>query len=114
MLEAFAAGDVGEGEEEVVLVVVVRLVEGVGFADEVGDLGEQGGTEVRVVGGVGDDVDEVGGLDSGARGNSWKYWPVMTGESSSCSTLVRRSGGLTVTAGAVGLSARVVLGRLWG
>ena len=63
MLEAFAAGDVREGEQEVVLVVVMRGVGGIGLADEVGDLGEQSGTEPGVRWGVGDDVDEVGGLD---------------------------------------------------
>ena len=41
VLEAFAAGDVGEREEEVVDVVVARVVGGAGFADEVGELGEE-------------------------------------------------------------------------
>src|ERR1700722_14818637 len=63
VLEAFAAGDVRKREQEVVAVVVVRGVGGTGFADEVGDFGEQVGAEVRVFGLVGDDVDEVGRLD---------------------------------------------------
>ena len=59
VLEAFAAGDVGEGEQEVVEVVVVRGVGGAGLADEVGDLGEELGAEIGVFGRVGDDVDVV-------------------------------------------------------
>ena len=59
MLEAFAAGDVGEREEEVVDVVVARGVGGAGFVDEVGELGEERGAEVGVFGLVGDDVDVV-------------------------------------------------------
>ena len=47
VLQAFAAGDVGEGEEEVVDVVVVRGVGGAGFADEVGDLGEELGRRLE-------------------------------------------------------------------
>ncbi len=65
VLEALAAGDVGEREQEVVGVVVVRLVLGVGLADEGVDLGEGLGTDVGVVGLVGDDVEVVGGLDLG-------------------------------------------------
>ena len=58
VLEAFAAGDVRESEEEVVLVVVVRFVEGVGLADEVADLGEDArGGGWSPSGFVGDDVD---------------------------------------------------------
>jgi hypothetical protein len=44
VFETFAAGDIGEGEEEVVDVVVARVVGGSGFADEVGELGEEFGT----------------------------------------------------------------------
>ncbi len=68
MLEAFAAGDVGEGEEEVVDVVVVRVVGGAGFADQVGDFVEELGAEVGVVGLVGDYVDVVLGGDLGSEG----------------------------------------------
>ncbi len=52
-----AAGDVGEGEKEVVDVVVARVVGRAGFADEVGDLVEELGAEVGVFGLVGDYVD---------------------------------------------------------
>ncbi len=41
VLEAFAGGMVGEREEEVVDVVVARVVGGSGFADEVVELGEE-------------------------------------------------------------------------
>ncbi len=67
MLEAFATGDVREGEEEVVLVVVVRAIHRGGFADEVGDFGEELGAEIGVFGAVGDDVDVVGRGDFGGR-----------------------------------------------
>jgi hypothetical protein len=43
VLEAFAAGYVGEREQEVVDVVVMRVVDGAGLADEVVELGEQAG-----------------------------------------------------------------------
>ena len=46
VLEAFAAGYVGEGEEEVVDVVVARGVGGSGFADEVVEFAEERGAEV--------------------------------------------------------------------
>ena len=68
MLEAFAAGYVGEGEEEVVDVVVARVVGGSGLADEVVELGEECGAELRVFGAVGDDVDVVLGRDLGGEG----------------------------------------------
>ena len=68
VLEAFATGDVGEGEEEVVDVVVARGVGGAGLADEVGDLGEELGAEVGVFGLVGDYVDVVLGRDLGGEG----------------------------------------------
>jgi hypothetical protein len=47
VLEAFAAGDVGEREEEVVDVVVVRGVGGAGFADEVGDSARSSGRRLE-------------------------------------------------------------------
>src|SRR5271168_4150194 len=43
----------------------MRFVVGVGLADEVVDLGKGLGADVGVVGLVGDDVEEVGGLDLG-------------------------------------------------
>ncbi len=51
-----------------VAVVVVRGVGGTGLADEVRDLGEELGAEVRVFGLVGDDVDEVLRRDFGRQG----------------------------------------------
>ena len=59
VLEAFAAGDVREREEEVVDVVVARVVGGSGLADEVVETrrGARGG--VGVFGVVGDYVDVV-------------------------------------------------------
>ncbi len=68
MLEAFAAGYVGEGEEEVVDVVVAGGVGGSRLADEVGELGEERGAEVGVFRGVGDYVDVVLGGDFGGEG----------------------------------------------
>ena len=46
VLEAFAAGYVGEGEEEVIDVVVARVVGGTGLADEVVELDEECGAEL--------------------------------------------------------------------
>ncbi len=68
VLEAFAAGYVGEGEEEVIDVVVARVVGGSGLADEVGELGEECGAELGVFGAVGDYVDVVLGRDFGGEG----------------------------------------------
>ena len=107
MLEAFAAGDVGEGEEEVVDVVVARGVGGAGLADEVGELGEElrgGGWSLRAR--RRRRRCSASGVTSGARGNSWKYSPAMTGESSSCSTVVGGELG-----GAAGLGVGVVARR---
>ncbi len=67
VLEAFAAGDIGEREQEVVLVVVVRGVGGVGFAHEVGDFGEERGVQVGILGEVGDDIDVVFRADVGSQ-----------------------------------------------
>src|SRR6185312_9406802 len=63
MLEAFAAGGVREGEKEVIGVVVMGCVGGVGFADEVGDFGEEFGAQRGVLGLIGGDVEEVFGRD---------------------------------------------------
>jgi hypothetical protein len=63
VLEAFAAGYVGEGEKEMIDVVVARGVGGSGFADEIRELGEESGAELGVLGGVGDYVDVVFGRD---------------------------------------------------
>ncbi len=68
MLEAFAAGEVGEGEEEMVDVIVARVVGCAGLTDEVGDLVEELGAEVGVVRLVGDYVDVVLGADLGSEG----------------------------------------------
>ena len=68
VLQAFAAGDVREREEEVVDVVVARVVGCAGLADEVGDFVEQLGAEVGVIGLVGDDVDVVLGRDLRSEG----------------------------------------------
>ena len=68
VLEALAGGGVGEGEEEVVLVVVARAVHGSGFADEVGELGEERGAEIGVFGLVGDYVNVVFRGDLGGEG----------------------------------------------
>ena len=70
VLEAFAAGDVREGEKEVVDVVMVRGVGGAGLADEVGDLREELRAEVGVFGEVADDVDVMLGGDLGVRGGT--------------------------------------------
>jgi len=77
VLKALAAGDVREREQKVVGVVVVRAVHRGGFANEVGDLGEELGAEVRVFGAVGDDVEVVGGLDLGCEG---KFVEVLAGD----------------------------------
>jgi len=50
VLEAFAAGYVGEREEEVIDVVVPGVVSCAGFADEVVELGEESGAELGVFG----------------------------------------------------------------
>ena len=68
VLEAFAAGYVREGEEEVVDVVVAGIVGGSGLADEVGELDQECGAELGVFGGVGDYVDVVLGGDFGGQG----------------------------------------------
>ncbi len=99
VFEALAAGGIGKGEEEVVVVVVVRLVEGVGFADEVGDLGEGGGTKVAVAGFVGDDINEVGGLD--LRGER-ELVKVETGIHGRVFQLLDRSDGELVRIGGAG------------
>jgi hypothetical protein len=67
VLEALAAGGVAEREQEVVLVVVVRLVHRAGFTDEVIDLSESRGTDVNILGLVGDYVEEVLGRDLGGK-----------------------------------------------
>ena len=68
VLEAFAAGDVREGEEEVVDVVVVRLVGGAGLADEVVESRRGAAGRSWSLPGVGDDVDVVLGRDLGGEG----------------------------------------------
>ncbi len=68
VLEAFAAGYIRECEEEVIDVVVARIVGGAGFADEIVELDEKCGAELRVFGAVGDDVDVVLRSDFGSEG----------------------------------------------
>ena len=101
VLEAFAAGEVGEGEEEVVLVVMVRVIHGAGFADEVVELGEESGAELGVFGLVRDDVDEVGWLYFRREGELVK---VLAGDDGGVLEL------LDVGGGEVNCSARGVLG----
>ena len=48
VFEAFAAGYVREGEEEVIDVVVARIVGGSGLADEIAEFGEERGAELGV------------------------------------------------------------------
>ena len=68
VLEAFAAGYVGEREEEVVDVIVARIVGGSGLADEIVEFGEERGAEFGVFGSVGDYVDVMLGRDLGGEG----------------------------------------------
>src|SRR4051812_46032193 len=77
VLEAFTAGYVGEGEEEVVDVVVTRGVGGSGFADEIGELGEERGAELGVFGRIRDYVDVVFGGDLGREG---EFVEVLAGD----------------------------------
>ena len=65
VFKALTAGGVGEGEEQVVLVVVVILIERVGFTDEIRDFGEGGRAEIRIARLVRGYVDKVSGLDLG-------------------------------------------------
>jgi hypothetical protein len=68
VLEAFASGYVRECEEEVVDVVVTRVVGGAGFANEIREFDEERGAELRVFGSVGYYVDVVLGSDFGGEG----------------------------------------------
>ena len=99
VLEAFAAGDVGQGEEEVVGVVMVRGVGGAGFADEVGDFGQELGAEVGVFGEVGDDVDEVPGGDFGGEG---ELVEVLAGDDGGVFELLDGGDGVLLRGGAGG------------
>ena len=74
-----------------VLVVVMRGVQGVGLADEVSDFGKQSWAEVGVFGSVGDDVDEVGGLDLGCEG---ELVEVLAGDDGGVFELLDGGGGV--------------------
>ena len=106
MLEAFAAGYVGEGEEEVVDVVVARVVGGAGFADEVVEFGEERGAEVGVFGGVGDYVDVVLGGDLGGEG---ELVEVLAGDDGGVFELLDGGGGV-VGGAALGMLRVVAVG----
>ena len=103
VLEAFAAGDVREGEEEVVDVVVARVVGGAGFADEVVELGEERGAEVGVFGVVGDDVDVVLRRDLGREG---ELVEVFAGDDGGVFELLDGGGGEVGGAAALGVAGR--------
>ena len=119
MLEALAAGDVREREQEVVDVVVARGVGGAGLADEVVELGEKRGPEVGVLGQVGDDVDVVLGRDLGSEselvevfaGDDGRVFELLDGGG------VRRAGDLSpsfcMRRGCAGVSA-VPMPQPWG
>src|SRR5262249_42848531 len=68
VLQAFAAGDIRECEEEVVDVVVARGVGRSSFADEVCELGKERGAGLGVFGGIGYDIDVVFGSNFGGEG----------------------------------------------
>ncbi len=86
---------------------MVRVVGGVGLADEVGDLGEEGGAELGVFGGVGDDVDEVLGLDLGGEG---ELVEVLAGDDGGVFELLDGGGGV-VGGAALGVLGVVAVGR---
>ncbi len=107
VLEAFAAGDVREREQEVVDVVVARTVGGAGLADEVIELGEQRGAKLRVLGQVGDDVDVMPGRDLGGEG---ELMEVFAGDDGRVFKLFDGGGGVVGDA-AFGMLRIITVGR---
>ena len=101
MLEAFSTGYVGECEEEVVDVVVARVVGGPGLTDEVIKLGDEGGAEFGVFGAVGDYVDVVLRRDLGGE---CELVEVLAGDDGRVFELFDRGGG--VVCGALGFADR--------
>ena len=65
MLEAFAAEFVAQGEEEIVMVVMVGAEEAVGLLDDGAVVGELGWGDGELGGLVGDDVEMDGHFGAG-------------------------------------------------
>jgi hypothetical protein len=101
VLEAFATGYVRECQEEVIDVVVARVVGGSGFANQIAEFGKERGAKLGVFGGVGYDVDVVLGCDLGGEG---KLVEVLASDDGGIFKL------LDVGSGVVGETAFGVLG----